>query len=67
MFNIQLLIGGKDLPATGGRTFERRNPMSNAVASRAAAATIENANAAYAGCRESDDAGNRVHRPLGRL
>ncbi len=39
--NIQLLIGDKDVDAAGGRTFERKNPMTGAVATRAAAGSIE--------------------------
>ncbi len=45
--NICLLrIGGKARPATNGATFERRNPVTDDVATRAAAATIEDAAAA---------------------
>lgn len=46
MFETQLLIGGKDVAASGGKTFERRNPLSGDVASRAAAASVADANAA---------------------
>jgi acyl-CoA reductase-like NAD-dependent aldehyde dehydrogenase len=46
MYAVDLLIGGKNLPATGGRTFERRDPLSGEVASRAAAADKANALAA---------------------
>ncbi|WP_428249439.1 aldehyde dehydrogenase [Ferrovibrio sp.] len=46
MFETQLLIGGKDVAASGGRSFERRNPLSGEVASRAAAASVADANAA---------------------
>jgi acyl-CoA reductase-like NAD-dependent aldehyde dehydrogenase len=44
--DIPLLIGGKDVPATGGGAFERRNPVTGDVASIAAAATVADANAA---------------------
>lgn len=46
MLDIQLLIGEKDVPADGRKIFERRNPMTNGVASRAAAASIADATAA---------------------
>ena len=38
-----LLIGNHDLAAVGNAEFERVNPLSGAVATRAAAATIEDA------------------------
>ncbi|HKQ88526.1 MAG TPA: aldehyde dehydrogenase [Candidatus Acidoferrales bacterium] len=41
-----LRIGGKARPAANGATFERRNPVSDEVATSAAAATIEDAAAA---------------------
>jgi len=43
---INLLIDGKAVAATGGRVFERRNPLDGSVASRAAAATPGDARAA---------------------
>lgn len=43
---INLLIDGKAIAATGGRVFERRNPLDGSVASRAAAATPDDARAA---------------------
>lgn len=43
---INLLIGGKAVAAAGGRVFERRNPLDGSVASRAAAATPDDARAA---------------------
>ena len=43
--NIDLLIGGKKVAATGGATFQRRNPVTGEVASVAAAATVEDARA----------------------
>ncbi|UVH57771.1 aldehyde dehydrogenase [Variovorax paradoxus] len=46
MFDVQLLIGGQSRAATGGASFERRNPISEQVVSRAAAATVADATAA---------------------
>ncbi|MCW0233998.1 MAG: aldehyde dehydrogenase [Ferrovibrio sp.] len=46
MFNIDLLIDGKAAPAAKGRTFERRNPLNDSVASKAAAADVADARAA---------------------
>jgi acyl-CoA reductase-like NAD-dependent aldehyde dehydrogenase len=46
MLNVGLLINGKDTPAANGATFERRNPITNEVVTRAAAATVEDANRA---------------------
>ncbi|MCV9936927.1 aldehyde dehydrogenase [Boseaceae bacterium BT-24-1] len=43
---VNLLIDGKAAVATGGRVFERRNPLDGSVASRAAAATADDARAA---------------------
>lgn len=41
-----LFIDGNQVPATGEATFERRNPLDNEVATRAAAATVADAQAA---------------------
>nr|WP_315236557.1 aldehyde dehydrogenase [uncultured Albidiferax sp.] len=46
MMDVQMLIGGQRVGATSGATFERRNPLSETVASRAPAATAEDARAA---------------------
>ena len=43
MFDVPLLLDGDDASAASGLTFERTNPLSGAVASRAAAATVEDA------------------------
>jgi acyl-CoA reductase-like NAD-dependent aldehyde dehydrogenase len=43
---IGLMIGSEDTGASNGATFDRRNPISGIVATRAAAATIEDAIAA---------------------
>ncbi len=54
MFETKLLIGGQMVDAEGGATFERKDPVTGEVASRAAAATpkdavkaVENAYAAF--------------------
>jgi len=44
--DVKLLVGGQDVGAQGGETFERRNPVTSAVATRAAAATVGDAAAA---------------------
>ncbi|HTW89509.1 MAG TPA: aldehyde dehydrogenase [Candidatus Binataceae bacterium] len=44
--DANLLIDNKDIAATGGATFERRDPLTGEVATRAAAATVEDAVAA---------------------
>ena len=46
MYDVQLSIGGKDLAASGNQTFERRNPVSGAIVTRAAAAAPTDAVAA---------------------
>ncbi|MGX1320120.1 acyl-CoA reductase-like NAD-dependent aldehyde dehydrogenase [Bradyrhizobium sp. USDA 377] len=46
--DVSLLINGKDQAASSGKMFERRNPLSQEVASRAAAATTSDADAAVA-------------------
>jgi benzaldehyde dehydrogenase (NAD) len=46
MFEVPLLIGEREAPASGGATFTRANPVTGAPASRAAAATAEDARAA---------------------
>jgi acyl-CoA reductase-like NAD-dependent aldehyde dehydrogenase len=43
MEQIGLLIAGRDVAATGGAVFERRNPITGAVATRAAAAAVGDA------------------------
>lgn len=48
MFEVPLLIGGQSRPAADGRVFERCNPVTGAVVSRVAAATLEDADAAVA-------------------
>ena len=46
MEDIKLLIGGRDVPAARAATFNRLNPISGEVATRAAAASVEDARAA---------------------
>lgn len=43
---IQMLIGGQRRQANNGATFERRNPLDGTVATRAPAASVEDARAA---------------------
>lgn len=44
--DVSLLIAGKDVGAAGGAAFERRNPVTGQVVTRAAAATVADARAA---------------------
>src|SRR6185436_7572693 len=76
MYDVKLLIGGKERPAQGGATFERRNPVSGSVVSKAAAATTEDAVAAVAAAQAAFPAWSaqgpgarrdRLHRRLGPL
>jgi vanillin dehydrogenase len=46
MYDVKLLIGGRLLDAQAGASFERRNPASGALVSRAAAAQVADAAAA---------------------
>jgi benzaldehyde dehydrogenase (NAD) len=46
MEDVKLLIAGRDVPATKAATFDRLNPISGEVATRAAAATAADAKAA---------------------
>ena len=46
MLNTLLLIANRDVPASDNAVFERRNPMDGSIASRAAAATVHDAQAA---------------------
>ncbi|MFK8402860.1 aldehyde dehydrogenase [Pseudomonas sp. BGr12] len=48
MNQVSLLIGGRALPASDGRTFTRLDPLSGTPASVAAAATVDDADAAVA-------------------
>ena len=52
MHEVHLLIADRDVPSSSGRTFDRLNPLTRTVASRAAAATAADAhNAADAAAR----------------
>ncbi|MFM0257238.1 aldehyde dehydrogenase [Paraburkholderia sediminicola] len=53
MKTVSMLIGGKQLQARNGATFERRNPLDGEVASRAPAATVEDALAAVDAAAEA--------------
>jgi acyl-CoA reductase-like NAD-dependent aldehyde dehydrogenase len=46
MLDIPMLIGANDAAATGGASFDRRNPVTGEIATRAAAATAADAIAA---------------------
>jgi vanillin dehydrogenase len=48
MLDVPLLMGGLDAPASNGVVFERTNPITGKVVSRAAAATLDDAAAAVA-------------------
>ncbi|MGC7404840.1 aldehyde dehydrogenase [Pandoraea pneumonica] len=48
---LTMLIGGQRVAASNGATFERRNPLDGEVASRAPAATVEDARAAVRAAR----------------
>jgi len=51
MFQTDLLIGGDARGASSGASFERLNPATGALATRAAAATLDDADAAAAAAR----------------
>ena len=53
MFHTDLLLGGQARPASSGATFERLNPSTGAVATVAAAATLDDADAAVTAAREA--------------
>jgi vanillin dehydrogenase len=48
MTTVDLLIGGRSVAASNGNTFDRIDPVTGEVATRAAAATLEDADAAVA-------------------
>ena len=48
MYEVSLLIGGRHVQASNGRQFERRNPLTEQAVTRAAAASLEDADAAVA-------------------
>ncbi|HUG85329.1 MAG TPA: aldehyde dehydrogenase family protein [Euzebya sp.] len=49
----QLFIGGMSVPAAGGATFDRRNPISGKVVTTAAAATVSDALAAISAAADA--------------
>jgi acyl-CoA reductase-like NAD-dependent aldehyde dehydrogenase len=53
MFSSDLLCGGEARPASNGAVFERRNPATGAVATRAAAATLDDVDAAVGAARDA--------------
>jgi vanillin dehydrogenase len=53
MYEVQLLIAGREVPARQGATFERRHPVTGEVASRAAAASTSDAAAAADAAQEA--------------
>ncbi len=53
MNEVQLLIAGREVPASQGATFERRHPVTGEVVSRAAAATTADAVAAAEAAQEA--------------
>ncbi|MGE0114431.1 MAG: aldehyde dehydrogenase [Steroidobacteraceae bacterium] len=53
MERVNLLIGGRDVEATGGATFSRNNPISGEVATVAAAASVKDAIAAVDAAAEA--------------
>jgi acyl-CoA reductase-like NAD-dependent aldehyde dehydrogenase len=53
MFQTDLLIGGEARSASNGASFERLNPATGTVATRAAAATLDDLDAAAAAARDA--------------
>ena len=51
--DVQLLIDNRQVDADGGKTFERRNPVSGDTVTRAAAASVADANRAAASAGEA--------------
>ncbi|MHA6195477.1 aldehyde dehydrogenase [Pseudomonas wadenswilerensis] len=60
MLQVPLLIGGESRPASDGRTFERRNPVTGEVVSRVAAASLADADAAVAAAQAAFPAWSRL-------
>ncbi len=56
----ELLIDGKAVPASGGRTFTRRDPVTGEVATVAAAASVDDARAAVAAAHAAFPAWSRT-------
>ena len=53
MRSIGLLIGGRDVSAASGATFDRLNPITGEIVSRSAAASLSDADAAVAAAKEA--------------
>jgi acyl-CoA reductase-like NAD-dependent aldehyde dehydrogenase len=53
MKTAELLIGGRSVPAHNGRTFDRIDPFTGEIATRAAAASLEDADAAVAAAQST--------------
>ncbi|MEO7775712.1 MAG: aldehyde dehydrogenase [Steroidobacteraceae bacterium] len=53
MNDVKMLIGGSDVAARSGATFDRCNPVGGAVATRAAAGGVEDANAAVEAAKKA--------------
>ena len=51
MHIVDLLIGGKDQPASSGASFDRISPLTGEVVTRSAAATLQDADAAVTAAR----------------
>ncbi len=65
MLDVPLLFGGLDLPASDGVVFERINPTTGKIASRAAAATVADASIAVASAAAAFPSWS-AHGPSGR-
>ncbi len=61
MNNVELLIGGRPAAARGGATFDRIDPFTGEIATRAAAATIEDADDAAAAAQAAFPAWSALH------
>jgi vanillin dehydrogenase len=61
MQSIELLIGSKSTPARGDATFDRIDPFTGEVASRYAAATLEDADAAVAAAQAAFPEWSSLH------
>jgi len=65
---VGLLIGGEDVDATGGAVFDRLDPIAGTVATRAAAATPDDARAAASSAAEAfaawSDVGPNARRAI---
>ena len=53
MREYKLLVGGREQAASSGKTCDRANPVTGAIASRAAAATVQDADDAVAAARSA--------------